>query len=146
MNREGKKRNEYLHEERGHHEDLQSRHLVRNLGDLPSVDEQPVVVVQLDVHAVVVDGDGPCASGVLAVSALNVVHDDVEVVVVQQVVGAGSHEVVAMAVEGQVVRVTSGRAPGFTLLVGARKLAALARAAGNNGHSHQTRDNTYVSQ
>ena len=69
-------------------------HLVRHLpGDLPPVDEHSVVVVQLDVHAVDVDGDGPGAGGVLGVATLHVVHDDVEVLVVEQVVGAVTHEV-----------------------------------------------------
>lgn len=124
----------YLHEEGGHHEHLEPRHLVRNLRDLPAVYEQPVVVVQLDVHAVVVDADGPGAGGVLAVAALDVVHDDIKVVVVQQVVGAGAHEVVTVAVEREVVRVAGGGASGFTLLVGARELAALTGAAWDNRH------------
>ena len=121
--------NTYLHEKGGYHEDLEPGHLVRDLSDFPSVDEEPVVVVQLDVHAVDVDADGLGAGGEFAVAALEVVHDDVEVVVVQQVVGAGAHEVVAVAVEGEVVRVACGGAPGLALLGGAGKLAALARAA-----------------
>ena len=86
-------------------------------------------MVQLDVHAVDVDGDGPGAGGVLGVATLHVVHDDVEVLVVQQVVGAVAHEVEAVAVEGEIVRVTGGRTPLGARVLRAGQSSALTRAA-----------------
>ena len=90
----------YLHEEGGHHVDLDTRRLIRQGGDLPPVDEHLVVVVKPDVHAVDVDGHGLGARSVLFVAALDVLHTDVEVVGVHEVVGARAHEVEAVAVKG----------------------------------------------
>jgi hypothetical protein len=47
----GSVRGTNLHEERGDHEDLDARDLIRQLRDLPAVDEEAVVVVHLDLHA-----------------------------------------------------------------------------------------------
>lgn len=128
-----------------------------------------MVVVQLDLHAVDVDGQPLCAGGILALAALDkqvifiyyflrighgngnvritetfyklktdqqntgfnyldVVDDDVKILVVEQVVRAGAHEVVSVAVEGQIVRVASGRTARSAALSCAVKFAVSAGA------------------
>jgi hypothetical protein len=41
------------------------------LRNFPAIDEDLVVVVQLDLHAIDVDGEPLCAGGILALAALD---------------------------------------------------------------------------
>lgn len=117
-----------LHEERGHHADLDARQFrVGQLRHFPAVNKQLVIVVHFDVLAVDVDGQRFCA-GRLSVSAVNVVDDDIEVFVVDEVVGASAHEVKAAAIEGQIVRITCRGTSDLALLVGARPFSTFTGA------------------
>lgn len=86
-----------------------------------------MVVVHLDRLAIDVDGQRFGASGVV-VSTFDIVDDDLEVLVVDQVVGTLTHEVEARAVKRLVVRVAGGRTGGLAFLCGARPFASSARA------------------